>query len=220
MKLFSNWVAEPKLSKDLARQRISSLPIAKGSLFYLMRPFLAFKTPDVSRLNRFDYQSNLALFEMSFVMLARTEVSAVTIKSLRDTLWPEILRAHIDLFASYLGISPTDTSFEDVWSERRRIYAALGGLTSLDDYMKGFSWTLHESLDAGAPTLGMHGMVETMLFGKTDKGLKVSYLPPLELELGAGFMKIIYDGPLEKHAFNFLDHANRGCLDTFLRDMA
>ncbi len=204
----------PRLSVDLKRTSINSLPLAHGALFYLMRPLLGFKPPEGSMLAG-DYQSDVALFEMSFVMLALAEVSAARMPNLRDSIWPQVLRAHIDTFKGYITLP--DEDFDRVWDERREIYAALGGLSSLDDYMKGFSWILHETLQSGKPSVGMHGMVETMLFGETDKGVRVSLVPPLDHEFGAGGMKLLWNGRLDKQVFEFLYQADQGRLEEFVR---
>ncbi len=206
----------PSLNKDLTRTSLKSLPLAQGALFYLLQPFLGFKPPAGNRLNG-DYQSNEALFEMSFVMLACAEASVMHMPNIRDALWPQILRSHIDTFKGYLGMP--EKEFDDVWNERRGIYAALGAQPSLEVYMKGFSWVLHETLQTGKPSPGMHGMVETMLYGETDRGVKVSLVPPFEHEFGAGGMRMLWNGRLNKHVHEFLYNADRGTLEEFLREV-
>jgi hypothetical protein len=218
MGLFSRFSPPPSFSSDLSNTPIRTLDPAKGALFFLMKPFLAFRLPENKRVDAFDYQSNLALFEMSFVMLVRVEHKALHVDRLRDSWWPQILRSHIDTFRHYLNLNEAD--FDALWNDRRNAHAALWTTLSFADYTKAFSWILHETLSAGKPSLGVHGMVETMLFGETDKGVRICFVPPLEHEFGAFAIDKIYDGPLSDSMDCFVTEARQGSLEMFLKRYA
>jgi hypothetical protein len=206
MAIFSNLFGGPRLSADLAKHRIATLPYPKAALFYLMRPFLTFANPKDCKVKYIDYQSNLALFEMSALVFKKLAWSLIRSQPLVADMRAE----HLKIFAEYLQVSPA--GLEQAFQQRVAMYHDLGSKLTTEELHKAFSYALHKVLKEGSPLVDVRGVVETMLLGETSSKLEVLYESPILIEYAAFAMNVVWEKEFEPVYEEFLDLARMNCL--------
>jgi hypothetical protein len=210
MAFFGNLFGAPKLSTELARQKLRSLPVAKAALFYLLRPFLNFPNPKGANI---DYQSNLALFEMSHLVLRKLDWSLIRSKP----LVAELKEEHLKVFSEYLGLDPN--ALRSVVAKRGEMYSDLGSRLTYDDLHKAFSYAVHKVIKENNPAVNVTATVKSTLLAESDAGVDIFIESPVLIESAAFAMGLVWEKAFIPAYEEFEGLARIDCLYGHLRSI-